>query len=841
MAANTVEATLASRYVDGVSRGMAQTQAATQAALNAMVSTGSSAAAGFQSAVGSMNSSLMSLRDTFTRFSNESQSGWRRWSFAALASVAAVVAGVASVAGAVGSYLAGIGREASEVTELKVTFEGLAQAVGWNADTLSRLRHETENLVPTLELSRNANRVMQSGVQVSSEMYTELVGNIFRMAKASGVEGTQAVNLLTDALIKGNARGFQTVGLTLNVRDALTEAAAAAGQNARSMESAAKMKAFYNEMLEQTRLAVSKLPGDFMSLDDAITRGEKAWRAYFVAIGEGMNRSAVLQEFMKQSIDRIEKLASTKGEIEAIALATNRAVIAMLRGGATAIELFGWVASAVGLIQSAVQAVVGIVGAGLALVFTGVRAFITAILQLSSFLPGAVGRYFREWANDSAFLLDLWTGYANDFANSAIHAFDGLGGTQAKMDAFAGGMRSMAADLEKYANETVKVDAANAATGNGFRAAAQDVEKLKKQIQEYESLRREMARRLATPDQAALGAYLDTLAKIEKLDMISEQKKNDLRRAALKQWAAEMVRIQQEANNKAFDDWKALHDLQVLIQSQSDPLKIAPPPNLGPKQPGNLGDDAARNAHINAELERMKEWQRIQDALRANNQRNGSPLASQAAELRQQLEQLNLLNMNPFTNMLQTLKNGVFDFAGQAGMAIANFFADWVSGQEGAGKKLLAAFLGMIGQMLVKTGVMMIQLGIAEMALASTMIGRWMGFSHAAGARLLAQGIIISAAGGIMMGASAALASSGQTSTSGSTSFQQGVARPIAGNQVQVVQVGQSGRSQNPGEATQKPRELGTLRIQIDRGVIVKEVESNIRSNGVLRTVVQSV
>jgi hypothetical protein len=91
--------------------------------------------------------------------------------------------------------------------------------------------------------------------------------------------------------------------------------------------------------------------------------------------------------------------------------------------------------------------------------------------------------------------------------------------------------------------------------------------------------------------------------------------------------------------------------------------------------------------------------------------------------------------MNPFTNILQTLKNGVFDFAGQAGMAIANFFADWVSGQEGAGKKLLAAFLGMIGQMLVKTGVMMIQMGIAEMALASTMIGKMMGFSHAAGAR----------------------------------------------------------------------------------------------------------
>ena len=83
-----------------------------------------------------------------------------------------------------------------------------------------------------------------------------------------------------------------------------------------------------------------------------------------------------------------------------------------------------------------------------------------------------------------------------------------------------------------------------------------------------------------------------------------------------------------------------------------------------------------------------------------------------------------------------------------------------------------------------------------------------------------------------------------QTNTAGAagTSFQQSVPRPISSSQVQVIQVGAAGRAQNSGEVqTTQPKDLGTLTIKLEKGLIVQEVKSNIQSNGVLRPVIQSI
>jgi hypothetical protein len=158
------------------------------------------------------------------------------------------------------------------------------------------LRHETEGLIGSTDLLKNANRVMASGVKITSDQYVELVGNVFRLAKAAHVDGAQAINILTDALIRGNARGFQTVGIAINVKDAISEMAAASGQSTNTLENTAKRQAFYNELLQQTSAAVAKLPADYISIKDALERGELAWKGWFSAVGQAAGRSAVLQE-----------------------------------------------------------------------------------------------------------------------------------------------------------------------------------------------------------------------------------------------------------------------------------------------------------------------------------------------------------------------------------------------------------------------------------------------------------------------------------------------------------------------------------------------------------------
>ena len=137
-------------------------------------------------------------------------------------------------------------------------------------------------------------------------------------------------------------------------------------------------------------------------------------------------------------------------------------------------------------------------------------------------------------------------------------------------------------------------------------------------------------------------------------------------------------------------------------------------------------------------------------------------------------------------------------FTQQGTEAFATFFANLVTGQEGAGKALLGAFIGMIGQMLVHIGVILIQSGIAEIALAQTLVGRLMGASLAGGLKAIAIGAIVAAVGGVMQGAAANMS---QTSSAGAASSGGDVqqASSSSSSQVQVINVGAPNGSQSRG------------------------------------------
>jgi hypothetical protein len=246
------------------------------------------------------------------------------------------------------------------------------------------------------------------------------------------------------------------------------------------------------------------------------------------------------------------------------------------------------------------------------------------------------------------------------------------------------------------------------------------------------------------------------------------------------------------------------------------------------------------NARPSRSMEDINEIVRLSTELEKLRRMNLSPLQQQMVELHEKFQRLNTLKMDPFHQTLNAMRESVLDFAGQAIGAFASFFADLTSGQEGAGKKLLAAFMGMIGQMLVRIGTMLVMSGIAEVALAHTLVGRFMGASAAAGYKAIATGIVLAAAGGIMTGAASSLAQTNEAGAGGS--FQQDVPRPTAANQVQVIQVGAAGRAQNAGQASQAPA-FGEVRVKVEppKGWVVTEIKDAYRNNNAtLRTVIQN-
>jgi hypothetical protein len=122
------------------------------------------------------------------------------------------------------------------------------------------------------------------------------------------------------------------------------------------------------------------------------------------------------------------------------------------------------------------------------------------------------------------------------------------------------------------------------------------------------------------------------------------------------------------------------------------------------------------------------------------------------------------------------------------------------------------------------------------MALASTLVGRMMGASHAAGAHALAVGMIQAAIGGVMVGVASSMTQSTQSSSS--SAAPQTATSSSTSSQPKVIQVGAAGRAQDAGTAAAAQPVQVEVKLALDSNGVINVVEKNIRSNGRLRVAV---
>jgi hypothetical protein len=230
----------------------------------------------------------------------------------------------------------------------------------------------------------------------------------------------------------------------------------------------------------------------------------------------------------------------------------------------------------------------------------------------------------------------------------------------------------------------------------------------------------------------------------------------------------------------------------------------------------------------------------IEEAFRQEKDRITPYWIKPLLDLEAFFQRINKVKMDPFRQTIAALKQNIVNFAGTATVTFANFFSDLVSGQEGAGKRFLAALLGMLGQMFVQLGVFLIQSGLAHVILSSVFpYSLWL--RPEPGYRAMATGAILAAAGGALIGASSALtqqnaqtAASGETSSSGTTSSSSTSSGP------QVIRVGAPGRAQDEGSVGSAPQpQLITIKVESNDSHIVRVVDRNIKNNGQLRLAVQ--
>lgn len=827
MATNTVEATLISKYVDQVSAGFQQTLHTMQAGMMA-------AASGVHALATGMAESWANFGLQLLNTSRQGQSAVQQFGFGVAGLAVLVVGAVARMGSAFVGFFSDLASRSSEVLELKLAFESLTGTMGVAGDKmLGDLKRGTEGLVGSTTLLRNANRVLTADIPLTSKQYTDLVANVFKLSKASGVDATQAINTLTDSIVRGNARGLQQMGLNMgHVKDAISQFAEAAGLSTGKLENDAKLRTYYNELLRVTGEAVQRNTADYFSWSDALQKSERVIDGWKNAIGEAIGRSRVFEELLQRFSRALDDMGPKRDFVESMAVSINHMIISALRLFAELLEIITAFGPLWASLYAGVKAIGSVVVDILAWVLGTITHFIGRFFELLSLIP-RVGNMFKPLVQGLAELRDTLYGFQDKARESFNTAFDGFGSGVIKLEQLAAGSRSLADEMNRYANAVVKGEAGTRSHSAAAGEAAANQQKLNEQIKAHQQLMREYTQGFSS----ILAVYDNYFRKLQQIDadtVASERQKQNLRLALTRETRDKLLQIEAEKNNKAFDQWWETKQREAAIEeamakySAEILSKYAPKPA---EQPKNLGTDPAHVALNNAELQRRQEWQRIQDVLRQQGERSTPEWMKPYREIYAELNRLNELNLSPFMQMLDLLKSHMVQIGEQLTSAWGSFWSDLVSGQENAGKKFLASIIQIFAKELMTLAMRHTYLAISAFA----------SLDFAGGARHTAAAAALAAGSGILSGLASSMA---QTNTAGAagTSFQQNVPRPISSSQVQVIQVGAAGRAQNSGEVqTTQPKDLGTLTIKLEKGLIVQEVKSNIQSNGVLRPVIQSI
>ncbi len=823
--ANVIEATLASRFVDGISKGIEHTKNLLQRDLSSMGSASNAMSLGISSAFDRTTSAINQWEARMRLASANSQSQFRAISFAAGAMSLAVAGGLLHLGRALMDATLDIVNEASEVTELKVAYESLIATTGRQADLFSRMRSSADAAISSKALLSNANRLLQSNVKITNDQYVQLVDNVSKLAKSAGSDGVAAQKALTDAVIKGNASGFQAIGVHLNVRDAVSNMAQAMGESRTQVASATRMQAFYNELLTETSAAAAQLPTQFLTLNDVVQKVNQSFRGWAMAMGEGVLRSGVFQAVVQRMIDSLSQLPKSQEQIDEIALATNRFFVSTLTGAA---QIFDVLSAIVFPLETVWALIRSIVNGVLMLMMTfglGLNAIIEAIVTMLAMIPGAIGKAFQPLRDYLQFETDRLQLLANAFGKDMVNAWRNLGSGSEGLSKLSQGSRNLAAEMSRLTGEIVRGTAGIQNQGGTAEQAAVSQKKLNDQVKAYRDLLQQMNSRGLDPSAAARQKFRDDMRRIRELDLSefqAEQQRemrDKLRRAAIESFQRERMKINEEYAEKEMELWKRLDDFERSVQQQRlQRNEKDVQQRLGPP------DDSYQRMQREAREDSLRTMDEVSRRLREQMMRQGNnewlvPLA----ELHERLLELNKLDMTPFHQIIGAMKSSVADFGAQAGQAWASFWADIVSGQENSGKKLLAAFLGMIGQMLVKIGVLLMQTGLAEIILANTLIGRLMGASVAAGVAAMAIGAVLAAAGGVLQGASSVMA--GTNNAGASATFQEGAARPVSGERVVIS----SGREGSQGQQQPSPRQ--EVLIRLAPGLVAEQTSQSMRRN----------
>ena len=212
------------------------------------------------------------------------------------------------VAGAMKSLMETFGKLGGDIVVAKQVFEKLRHEFDGTSLTLEKLRHATMGTISDFELMKGANYAITAGIKVTEDKYADLMHAAVKLGKITGRDTTEAMQRLTNGIIKQERRIVDELGIVIKAKDVFKEYADAHGLVADKLDASQKVQAFLESTMDG---AISKV-AKFNDMNwDAANVGDK-----FAAVLENMKNSfaelfvesGMAEEIMSQFVATFNEL-----------------------------------------------------------------------------------------------------------------------------------------------------------------------------------------------------------------------------------------------------------------------------------------------------------------------------------------------------------------------------------------------------------------------------------------------------------------------------------------------------------------------------------------------------
>src|SRR5215471_1351979 len=193
----------------------------------------------------------------------------------------------------------------SDVADLEDNFRRLTAQVGLTSDALLQtLRTASHGTIDDFQLMKRVNQDLAAGLNLTDDQFGLLAKGAFALANATGVDTVHALDQMSDALVRGKAKGVEALTGQIDLKAAEDQYAKSLGVSADALSDQGKLYADRMAILGAVGSATDRLGEQTDGLDEKVAQAKIAWTNFLDELGKTLATSPVLI----QAIDGIQQI-----------------------------------------------------------------------------------------------------------------------------------------------------------------------------------------------------------------------------------------------------------------------------------------------------------------------------------------------------------------------------------------------------------------------------------------------------------------------------------------------------------------------------------------------------